>query len=220
MNINEKEFREIYISVDIEANGGIPGAYSMSSMGAFVAGGLTKTGEYVSFDHTDKSNVFYTELKPISDNFDADAINVGLLEGFDNSIPDPTGQRHFNWTVEYGEEPKIAMKNFAEWVNEKKSEYNARPIFMAYPASFDWMFVYWYFRYCEVESPFGFSGVLDLKTLFSTKNNNKGIGRSTKRNMPKSLFPKDIPHTHKADDDAIEQGIMGMNMLRYRQSNS
>jgi hypothetical protein len=35
---------------------------------------------------------------------------------------------------------------------------------------------------------------------------------STKRNMPKRWFDK-LPHTHRALDDAIEQGALFCNML-------
>lgn len=210
------DIREVYISVDIEATGPIPGPYSMSSIGAFCAGGLRKDGTYLVNDHKDTSKVFYSELAPISPNFIPAAINVGLLEGFDDSIPDPSGERHFEWMKEHGQDPKEAMEGFAEWVVGLKEEYGAKPVFMAYPASFDWTFVYWYLVNFGVESPFGFSSVLDLKSVFSVKKG-QGIARSTKRYMPKSLFPK-LPHTHRADDDAIEQGVLGMNILQWENS--
>lgn len=209
----DKKVREIYISVDIEATGPIPGKYSMSSLGAFMAGGLYADGTYFTCDHTDKDKIFYAELAPISDAFIPAAINVGLLEGFDTSIPDPTGERHFEWMKEHGQSPEVAMDDFADWVNDKREQFGARPVFTAYPASFDWTFVYWYFINHDIESPFGFSAVLDMKTVFSVKKG-KGLTRSTKRNMPKHLFP-DLPHTHRADDDALEQGIMAMNMLMW-----
>lgn len=206
-----KNYKEIYISVDIESNGPIPGLYSMSSIGAFAAGGRTDDGTVELFDHTDQNNVFYAELAPITDNYIAQAINVGVLDGFDNDVDDADGSLHFAWMKEHGENPQKVMNDFAMWVQTMKTRYNARPIFMAYPLSFDWTFVYWYFVNFEVDSPFGFSGAMDLKTAYAMKSNS-GIGRSTKRYMPKSLFSK-LPHTHRADDDAIEQGIMGVNIL-------
>lgn len=211
MNILMNDFREFYVSVDIESTGPIPGEYSMSSIGAFVAGGITKTGEYVRFDHTDKSHVFYAELKPISDNFVPEAIKVGGLEGFDKADEDSDGSLRHEWMKVYGTCPDTAMGDFADFVEGWKDKLKARPIFMAYPASFDWTFVYWYFRKFDVESPFGFSGVLDLKTYYAAKFE-KPISRSTKRYMPKRMFST-LPHTHFADDDAIEQGILGMNIL-------
>jgi hypothetical protein len=41
----------------------------------------------------------------------------------------------------------------------------------------------------------------------------KDFRDTVKRNMPRSWFD-DLPHTHKALDDAIEQGALFCNMLR------
>lgn len=207
------ELAEIYVSCDVESTGPIPGPYSMSALGAFVAGGRSTDGTLVRFDHRDPANIFYRELAPIGDGYTASAINVGLLRGFDTSIPDPDGSRHFAWMVEHGEDPASAMGDFATWVNGHAKTLGAPPVFMAYPASFDWNFVYWYLVSLGVDSPFGFSSVLDIKTLFSARSGN-GLRRSTKRSMPGHLL-SDLPHTHFADDDAVEQGILGMNMLAW-----
>jgi hypothetical protein len=40
-----------------------------------------------------------------------------------------------------------------------------------------------------------------------------GYRESTKKNMPKRWFDE-LPHTHVALDDAIEQGALFCNMLR------
>ena len=146
-------FKEIYVSVDVEANGPIPGPYSLTSIGAFTAGGLTSEGEYVSFDHGDEGNKFYVELAPISPDYNPRAIQVGLLEGFDPSTAAEDGSDHFAWTQEHGVEAGEAMRSFAEWVAGQRVVHGGRPIFMAYPASFDWTFVYWYFQRYGVESP-------------------------------------------------------------------
>lgn len=212
---NVTDIQEIYFSVDIEATGPIPGEYSMSSIGASAAGALMKDGSLRVFDHTTPENTFYAELKPVSDKFVPEAIKVGLLEGFDDTLPDEDGQRRFDWMVEHGQEPAAAMSAFADWVRSVTNSHGGpRPIFMAYPASFDWTFVYWYLTKFDVQSPFGFSGVLDLKTVFATASG-KGISRAVKGRMPKSLFPKGLPHTHHAKDDAVEQGVLGMNMLQW-----
>lgn len=209
-----KKYKEFYVSVDIESTGPIPGEYSMSSVGAFIAGARLIDGTFEKFDHEDESNVFYTELLPISSKYIPEAINVGFLEGFDDSIPDPDGSRHFDWMLEHGEAPDVAMQNFSDFVKTAEETLGCRAVLMAYPLSFDWMFVYWYFMRFIDSSPFAFSRAIDMKTAFSV-GANKPLTQSTKRYMPKSLF-SDLPHTHKASDDAIEQGIMGMNILeRY-----
>lgn len=57
-----KKRSEIYISVDIEASGPIPGEFSMLSLGACIVG--------------DTGNTFYAELKPINDNFIKRAVDL------------------------------------------------------------------------------------------------------------------------------------------------
>lgn len=209
MNIYE----EIYISVDIEATGPIPGVYSMSALGAFVAGGRTSDKKYVNFDHNDIENTFYAELSPISPNYTSEAINVGLLKGFDNTIPDPDGSRHFEWMIKHGTAPETVMKNFNSFVKNVEKRFNSRAVFMAYPASFDWTFVYWYLMNFIQESPFGFSRVIDLKTVLSIATN-KGLTKTYKKSVPKR-FKSDLVHTHMAIDDAIEQGVLGINILNW-----
>ncbi|MFZ6733643.1 hypothetical protein ACO0LG_17080 [Undibacterium sp. Ji42W] len=57
-----KELPEIFIAVDVEADGPIPGPYSMISLGMAVAG------------HPELA--FYTELNPIPTEFDPAALAV------------------------------------------------------------------------------------------------------------------------------------------------
>lgn len=220
-------FKEIFISCDIESTGPIPGQYSMSSIGAYVAGGRTQDNEVIHFtqnpesDHPtiNQEDVFYAELSPLpGSTFKPDAIKIGLLDGLSPEAAenDLTGEVHWNHMIEHGQIPLYAMRDFAKFVEDAKIRYSNEekapaPVFMAYPASFDWTWVYWYLVNFDIPSPFGFSGVLDLKTVFATKKNIQ-FNRSTKRNFPKSVFSK-MPHTHRADDDAIEQGIMGINLM-------
>lgn len=205
-------YAEFYVSVDIESTGPIPGDYSMSSMGAFIAGARTRGGTYVRFSRHDKENLFYRELKPITENFIPEAIAVGLLEGFDQE--DPTGELRHAWMKEHGLDPQQVMQEFASWVEAARERLGARPLFAAYPASFDWMFVYWYLRHFDVESPFGFSGVRDMKEMYATKAN-VPYKKASKASMPRHLLKSDAPHTHHALDDAIGQGHFLMNLLEW-----
>lgn len=54
----------------------------------------------------------------------------------------------------------------------------------------------------------------NLETLAVLKTNYR---ESTKRNMPKRWFD-DLPHTHVALSDAIEQGALFCNMLKESRS--
>jgi DNA polymerase III alpha subunit (gram-positive type) len=86
-----------------------------------------------------------------------------------------------------------------------------RPVFVAYPAGFDFTFVYWYLVRFGGENPFSHSA-LDVKTLAMALLNTD-YRDSTKRNMPRRWFEQKHRHTHVALDDAIEQGSLFCNML-------
>lgn len=187
---------EIYVSVDIEADGTIPGPYSMSSFG-MIAVGLADQGNLIKIEGTPPS--FYAELKPISDDFVPAAAAVAGLDRND--------------LIENGLDPEVAMKNAAAWVNKLAVTYNARPVFVAWPLSFDWMWMYWYFMQYNGSSPFGHSSALDIKTYWGTKMGLE-IRKVGKRGLPAAVRSKS-PHTHNALDDAREQGETFWNMLHY-----
>lgn len=102
--------------------------------------------------------------------------------------------------------PEKTMKDYLAWIKGLPG----KSVFVGYPASYDFMFVYWYLIRFVGESPFSHSA-LDIKT-YAMAMLKKGYRESTKRNMPKDWFDK-LPHTHCALDDAIEQGALFCNML-------
>ena len=85
-----------------------------------------------------------------------------------------------------------------------------KPVFVAYPAAYDFLFVYWYLIRFSGESPFSHSA-LDIKT-YAMAVLQREYRDTTKGNMPKRWFD-DLPHPHCALDDAIEQGALFCNML-------
>ena len=85
-----------------------------------------------------------------------------------------------------------------------------KPVFVGYPASYDFLFVYWYLVRFTGHSPFSFSA-LDIKTYAMAMLGTE-YRQSVKRNMPKRWFDE-TPHSHVALDDAIEQGLLFCNML-------
>ncbi|MFF2026449.1 exonuclease [Streptomyces sp. NPDC058171] len=189
---------EFYVSADVEADGPIPGPFSMSSFGLAVAGVRDGAG-FRAVDPAERT--FYAELKPISDAYDPQALAVGGLDR--------------DRLTREGQDPGRAMNAAAAWLAAVSDELAATPVFVAYPLGYDWMWMYWYFmRFADGGSPFGHSRCLDLKTLYAAKAD-VAIGGATKRSMPSHLLSS-RPHTHHALDDAIEQGELFQNLMRWQ----
>lgn len=165
---------EIFVSVDIEADGPIPGDYSMVSLGACLV---------------DNPEVgFYIEIKPISDKFIPEAIGVTELDR--------------NRLIADGTEPQVAMQQFADWI-QKMCGAEGRPVFVAFNATFDWMFAHWYFEHFLGQDPFGISG-WDIKAYYAGVAK-KYLWAETSKNKLDKEFLSARPHTHNALDDAREQ---------------
>lgn len=103
------------------------------------------------------------------------------------------------------------MEKFVKWVKEQPGS----PVFVGYPASFDFLFVYWYIKHFGLDSPFSFSA-LDIKTYACAMLKTE-YRKSTKKNMPKRWF-SEAEHNHIAVDDAVEQGQLFINMMKENTS--
>ena len=187
---------DVYVSADVEADGPIPGPYSMLSFGFAVAG----TYDGTRFRRVDPTNdTFYRELRPIAVEFDPAALAVS---GLDRDALARDGAR-----------PEDAMTDAAEWVDRVAA--GRRPVLVAWPLSFDWMWLYWYFvRFGRHGSPFGVQRALDTKTLYALKSRSR-IDESTKSSVPDSLRSS-RPHTHNALDDAVEQADLFANLVEWQ----
>lgn len=177
---------EIYFSTDVETDGPIPGPHSMLSF----------------------ASAAYTADKQLLDTFSAN------LETLPGATAHPKTAEWWltqpqAWAAcrKDPESPEQAMRRYVEWIKGHKGS----PVFVAYPAGFDFLFVYWYLIKFAGESPFSHSA-LDMKT-FAMATLKTDYRQSTKRNMPKRWFDK-MPHTHVALDDALEQGALFCNMLK------
>ncbi|MGW3142712.1 3'-5' exonuclease [Streptomyces sp. NPDC001139] len=183
-----------YISVDIEADGPIPGPYSMLSLGAAVAGTQDADG-FTAADPEERT--FYRELQPISEEFVPEALAVSGLDRERLSTE--------------GTEPAVALAEFGDWVREVCA--GAQPVMCGYPAPYDWTFLYWYLIRFTGASPFGHSGCLDMKTLYATKAG-LPLRAVAKGTMPRHLLSR-RRHTHHALDDAIEQAELLANLMNW-----
>lgn len=179
---------EIYVSTDVETDGPIPGPHSMLSFG---------------------SAAFTVDKRMIA-TFEA---NLHTLDG---AVGHPDTMRWWNtkpeaWAAHRTNlrKPEEAMKDYVRWLKALPG----KPVFVGYPAGFDFLFIYWYLIRFAEESPFSFSA-LDIKTYAMAVLKTEFRG-TTKKNMPRRWFDK-LPHTHKALDDAIEQGALFCNILQER----
>lgn len=109
---------DVYFSADVETDGPIPGPYSMLSFGLAYAGAFDRE---TFFKPPEYDRTFYVELKPISNKFEQEALDVNGLDR-DHLLSD-------------GTDPKVAMTQAAAWV--RKNAGIGSPVIVAYPLSFD-----------------------------------------------------------------------------------
>lgn len=183
-------YNEIILSLDIEADGRVPGISSMLSFGL------------AAFD--------------INKNFlGTFERNLDLLP---NSKPHPDTQEFWDDNKEAYRisrlntvNPYNAMLDCNKWINQIKSTFGKVVTVAGYPATFDYMWFNWYMYAFLNQNQMGF-GAFDAKS-YSAAVQRQTFRTTTKRNMPRQWFD-DFPHTHVALDDAISQGAMIINMIR------
>lgn len=183
----EAKTRDVYFSADIETDGPIPGEFSMLSFALVYAG--TFDGE--SFHKPASFSVsFEATLKPISERFEVEALRVN---GLDRDA-----------LLREGRAPELVMQEAAAWVRAHCA--GGAPVLVAYPLSFDWSWLYWYFVRYGGGSPFNHSRCFDLKTAIAVKGR-RPVVDSGHDKLPEALRTS-LPHTHRALDDAMEQADM------------
>ncbi len=179
---------EVYVSTDIEADGPIPGPHSMLSF----------------------ASAAYLFDKTLVGTYEANLLLLPGAKG-DPKTMDWWRTQPEAWTACRLDtrEPAEVMPEYVKWLRSLPG----KPVFVAYPAAYDFMFVYWYLMQFAGESPFSHSA-LDIKSyamaLLAIE-----FRQSVKRNMPAAWFDE-MPHTHVALDDAKGQGALFCNMLAAR----
>jgi hypothetical protein len=177
---------EIYVSTDSEVDGPIPGPHSMLSFGSAA----------------------YQADKTLVSTFSA---NLELLPGATGHADTMAwwADRPDAWKAarENPRDPAAVMPEYVAWLESLPG----KPVFVGFPASFDFLFVYWYLIRFAGRSPFSFAA-LDIKTMAMIALG-KEYRQCTKKNLPKRWFDQHLPHSHVALDDAIEQGALFCNIL-------
>jgi hypothetical protein len=183
---------ECYVSTDIETDGPIPGPYSLLGLAS------------VAYD---------LDGRPVGEF----SVNLEPLPGA-GVHPDTAAffaQHPAAWAALQQDRraPAAAMTDYAAWLRALPGE----PVFVAYPAGFDFTFVYWYLIHFTGGSPFGFAA-LDMKS-YAMAVLKRPFRATTKKAMPGRWFPEGLPHTHVALDDAREQGGIFLAMRRENLAN-
>jgi ribonuclease T len=164
------------ISVDVETAGPNPNSYALLSIGACTV--------------TQPRKTFYVELKPDHNDFQPQAIEI---HGLDLA----------RLTLE-GEPPKEALIRFEQWLKKVVPD-DLRPIFLAFNAPFDWMFVNDYFHRYIGHNPFGHNA-LDIKAFYMGASGASWKMTSGDEMRKQFLGGKSL--THNALQDAIEQAVI------------
>jgi ribonuclease T len=178
------ESTEAYICVDVETAGPIPGPadYSLLSIGACTV--------------FEPQSSFYIELKPINQNITIESVNVHKL-----SI-----QR----LMLEGIAPEEALQRFEEWL-KSVTTIRMQPVFVAFNAAFDWMFVNYYFIHYLGHNPFGHAA-LDIKAFYMGQAGVPWSQTSWRYISPELTEKPQL--THHALQDALDQAELFKKILR------
>jgi DNA polymerase III epsilon subunit-like protein len=138
---------------------------------------------------------FYVELKPDKENYLSEALAISDLSMERLSVD--------------GVDPKIAMQSFADWL-KKVVPAGQQPLFVAFNASFDWMFINEYFINYLGHNPFGHAA-LDIKSYFMGQEgvdwSQTGMWNIGERYLKRKQL------SHHALQDAIDQAEIFKKML-------
>lgn len=187
--------REIFFSIDVETNGPIPADFSMLSFGA---------AAYL--DDGTALGTFERNLEELK----------GAKEDPDTMAWWATQPEAWELCQKNKVDPQIAIMQFAEWIYELEDKHNGKAVFLAYPAGFDFTFIYWYFLHFLGKCPFSFAS-LDIKS-YAMAMLGTPFRECTKRNFPNRWKSK-RRHTHVALDDALGQGELFVKMLAENKAN-
>lgn len=177
---NDFELRT-FIAVDVETSGPYPGKYSLLSIGACTL--------------LEPRQTFYVELQPTSLHFDPQAV---AISGLDLAELSKTGLP-----------PEEAMTRFEAWLIEVLPA-GSKPVFVAFNAPFDWMFVSDYFYRFLGRQPFGHAA-LDIKAFYMGMSG--GAWAETSMKYVSQRYLDDRHLTHNALKDAIDQADIFVKML-------
>ncbi len=166
---------ECFICVDVETAGPNPADYSMLSLGAVLVNNLRQE--------------FYAEFKPVNLNNTAEAQAVHGLS--------------MDALAKNGLEPIEGMQRFAAWLAQVCQ--GQPPVFVAFNAPFDWMFVADYFHHYLGSNPFGHRAI-DIKAVYLGLHGGLWAEANFQRVSQQYGLPEML--NHNALDDARQTAII------------
>jgi len=171
--MNTTSYDEAYISVDVETAGPSPSRYSLLSIGACLV--------------SQPQRSFYIELQPVNDEMLPEAFAIHGLS--------------IEALIDEGVPPAEAMALFESWLKEVVPEGQV-PVFVAFNAPFDWMFVSDYFHRYLGRNPFGHAA-LDIKAYYMGSTGSSWKETSMRNVSQDYLDGRTI--SHNAEEDALDQ---------------
>lgn len=180
MNTLRDEMKS-YICVDVETAGPVPSRYALLSIGACTLGQPRES--------------FYVELQPDKDLTDLEAMavhNLDMVKLQQEGLP-----------------PEVSLLQFRDWISSVTPA-GQKPVFVAFNAPFDWMFVHDYFMRYLGENPFGHSAI-DIKAVYMGFTGKPWFETSGK--ILHNIYNESKALTHNALEDAIEQAVIFKGIL-------
>lgn len=182
--------KDTIISVDIETTGLAAGIHSMIALGA------------VAYRDGKEVSSFYASLKEWE----------GSTRSEDTMKFWGRNQTEWNKIQKEARDPQTVMEEFYNWVGSLP----APRVVAGNPAVFDCTFLYWYLSVFvgeeAVNKLFDRIRALDIRTYIAAF---MGVPYSeAERKLIPNEWKENLPYTHNALDDARQQGVVLMNMLR------
>lgn len=177
----------LFLSYDVETDGLVPGLCSMLSLG--MAG--------------------FTEDKKIVFEYEVNLLPLLGAKPFEDTMrwwgqPEQAGA--WNYINTNRQDPAKAMRELHTRLVDLKQKYRVCPV--AWPSNFDWQWVNYYLWKFAGDNPLGHTSRCAATYAWCLSKNR---GHNDRIDMNQWVDPQ-YPHTHKALDDAKEQGAMFMNM--------
>jgi len=184
--------KEIYFSVDVESDGPVPGLNSMLSIGISALHPVT----------LEECGLYYATLERLP-GATQNADTMKWWEGF---------PEQYAMATHLPDAPLSVMLDIDEWVRSLAAKHDCKPVFVAYPAAFDFCFFAYYAHRFVGNCCFGFVA-LDMGSV-GMGFNGAPYNDQTKKKWPDNwVRPEDRVTLHDAIADARQQATIFRRMM-------